>query len=47
MILWPISSAETMIPEMHSNFGTYVMFEGTPYSHLMIYQDPNDLPKKH
>jgi len=47
MILWPISSAETMIPERHSNFGTYVMFEGTPYSHLMIYQDPNDLPEKH
>lgn len=46
MILWPVSSAETMIPEKPTKFGTYVMFEGTPYAHLMIYQDPNDLPKK-
>jgi hypothetical protein len=25
--------------------GTYIMFAGTPYAHLMIYQDPNTLHK--
>jgi hypothetical protein len=23
--------------------GAYVMFDGTPYAHLMVYQDPNKL----
>ncbi|MBI5455014.1 MAG: hypothetical protein HY956_10315 [Deltaproteobacteria bacterium] len=46
MIFWPVSSAESMIPERPTKFGAYVMYEGTPYAHLMIYQDPNDLPKK-
>jgi len=25
--------------------GTYIMFAGTPYAHLMIYQDPATMMK--
>jgi len=28
------------IPGLPNEFGAYVMFEDTPYAHLMIYQDP-------
>ncbi len=41
MILWPFSAAETGLPTRPNAGGVYVMFGGTPYSHLMIYQDPN------
>ena len=41
MILWPFSAAGTGLPDRPNPAGMYVMFDGTPYSHLMIYQDPN------
>lgn len=43
MLFWPIDSKTSGIPTMPGKFGTYVMYDGTPYSHLMIYQDPKEL----
>jgi hypothetical protein len=40
MVFWPFDSKISGIPSMPSHFGAYVMFDGTPYAHLMIYQDP-------
>ena len=40
MLFWPIESKASGIPVLPNKWGTYVMFEGTPYAHLMIYQDP-------
>jgi hypothetical protein len=40
MIFWPINSDTSGIPSLPTKFGTYVMFQGTPYAHLMIYQNP-------
>lgn len=45
MMLWPFDMKSTMLPDRPGKFGTYIMFEGTPYAHLMIYQDPNKLGK--
>ncbi|MDO8426796.1 MAG: hypothetical protein Q7T24_04715 [Deltaproteobacteria bacterium] len=45
MILWPFESQATMIPTGPNKFGTYIMYDGTPYAHLMIYEDPNKLGK--
>ena len=42
MIFWPFDSKTTILPTQ-SHSSTYIMFEGTPYAHLMIIQDPNDL----
>jgi hypothetical protein len=46
MLLWPFDSASTGIPTRPNAGGTYIMFAGTPYAHLMIYQDPNMLMKQ-
>ena len=43
MVFWPIDSQASGIPALSSTFGTYVMFDGTPYAHLMIYQDPKKI----
>jgi hypothetical protein len=43
MLFWPVDSKASGIPLLPSKFGTYVMLEGTPFAHLMIYQDPNTL----
>ena len=43
MILWPIDAAATGLPTKPNSGGTYVMFAGTPYAHLMIHQDPKRL----
>ncbi|MBI2400539.1 MAG: hypothetical protein HYV23_05725 [Deltaproteobacteria bacterium] len=44
MILWPFDEKATGLPVMPNRFGAYVMYQGTPYSHLMIHQDPMKLP---
>jgi len=36
---------KTGLPTKPNAGGTYVMFEGTPFAHLMIYQDPKMLEK--
>ena len=43
MLLWPADPKATGIPTRPNAGGTYIMFPGTPYAHLMIYQDPNML----
>jgi hypothetical protein len=40
MIFWPFDSTASGLPSMPVPFGAYVMFDGTPYAHLMIYQNP-------
>ncbi len=40
MVFWPFGAKESMLPPYPDRFGAYIMYEGTPYAHLMIYQDP-------
>lgn len=44
MILWPVDAKEAALPEKPTRFGAFVMFPDTPYAHLMINQDPKNLP---
>jgi hypothetical protein len=43
MIMWPFSAAETKLPSLPNSPGAYVMFDGNPYAHVMIYQDPKKM----
>jgi hypothetical protein len=43
MVFWPVDSKTSGLPTLPGKFGTYIMFDGTPYAHLMIYQDPKFL----
>jgi len=43
MVMWPFDPAATKLPTMPNRAGVYIMFEGTPYAHLMVYQDPNKM----
>jgi hypothetical protein len=43
MLLVPLDPAATGIPTRPNAGGTYSMFAGTPYAHLMIYQAPKML----
>ena len=43
MVVWPFESKATGLPSMPGKHGTYVMWDGTPYAHLMIHQDPNKM----
>jgi hypothetical protein len=45
MIMWPFDSKAAGLPSRENPLGAYVMFDGTPYAHLMIYQDPNKIRK--
>jgi hypothetical protein len=42
MVFWPFDSKTTALPQTHTH-QAYIMFEGTPYAHLMIYQDPKEV----
>jgi hypothetical protein len=44
MILWAFDPKTEGMPTTPNPGGAYLMFEGTPYAHLMIYQDPKKLP---
>ncbi|MBI5344535.1 MAG: hypothetical protein HZB83_04245 [Deltaproteobacteria bacterium] len=44
-VFWPFESRVTRLPDYPGKFKTYVMYDGTPYSHLMIYQNPNGISK--
>jgi hypothetical protein len=46
MIMWPFSSEETKLPNKPNPSGAWVMFDGNPFAHLMIYQDPNKMKEK-
>lgn len=43
MVFWPFDSKMSGLPSTPQKFGTYVMWDGTPFAHLMIYQDPNKM----
>lgn len=43
MIMWPFDAAATHLPTVPNPSGVYIMFDGTPYAHLMVYQDPNQM----
>jgi hypothetical protein len=43
MLLWPFHQAESGLPTHPHGEGTYIMFAGTPYAHLMIHQNPATL----
>jgi predicted metal-binding membrane protein len=42
MLLWPVDPVTSGLPTK-ATAATYIMFAGTPYAHLMIYQDPKTL----
>lgn len=43
MLMWPFDAHATKLPTTPNASGVYIMFEGTPYAHLMIYQDPKKM----
>jgi hypothetical protein len=43
MIMWPFNASASKLPTVPNPSGVYVMFEETPYAHMMIYQDPNKM----
>ena len=43
MIMWPFDSKTSMLPSKPNPSGVYIMFDGTPYAHLMIHQDPKKM----
>jgi hypothetical protein len=43
MMMWPFDSASTKLPTQPNPSGVWIMFDGTPYAHLMIYQDPHKM----
>ena len=43
MLIWPMDPAASGLPTKENGTGVYVMFAGTPYAHVMVYQDPNQL----
>ena len=43
MVFWPFDPATTKLPTVPNPSGVYIMFEGSPYAHLMVYQDPNKM----
>lgn len=40
MLIWPFDPAATGLPTRENATGTYIMFAGTPWAHVMVYQDP-------
>jgi hypothetical protein len=40
MLLWNFDPAASGLPTHPNPQGTYIMFAGTPYAHLMVYQNP-------
>ena len=41
MLMWSFDPATSGLPVKENSAGVYIMFAGTPYAHLMIYQNPN------
>ena len=40
MLMWPLDPTKTGLPTLPNPGGAYVMFAGTPYAHLMVYENP-------
>jgi hypothetical protein len=43
MLMWPFDAAATKLPTAPNPSGVYIMFEDSPYAHLMVYQDPKKM----
>ena len=43
MLMWPIDPATSGLPTKPNASGVYIMFAGTPYAHLMVYQNPGTM----
>jgi hypothetical protein len=43
MVMWPFDAAATKLPTAPNPSGVYIMFDGSPYAHLMVYQDPRKM----
>jgi hypothetical protein len=43
MIMWPFGSADSKLPTHPNPSGVWIMFDGNPYAHLMVYQDPSKM----
>lgn len=43
MVMWPFDPAVTQLPTVPNASGVYIMFQDSPYAHLMIYQDPSKM----
>jgi hypothetical protein len=43
MLIYPFSSEKTFLPDVPTIFGTWVMFDNTPFAHLMVYEDPMNM----
>jgi len=43
MIMWPFNSEEAKLPTHPNPSGARIMFDGNPYAHVMIYQDPSKM----
>ena len=43
MVMWPFDPNASQLPTVPNPSGVYIMFDGSPYAHLMIYQDPNKM----
>jgi hypothetical protein len=43
MMMWPFDSSTAKLPNHPNPSGVWIMFDGTPYAHLMVYQDPNKM----
>lgn len=43
MVMWPFDAVATKLPTHPNPSGVYIMFDGTPYAHLMVYQDPQKM----
>ena len=43
MLMWHYDAATSGLPTKENASGVYIMFAGTPWAHLMIYQDPNKM----
>ena len=42
MVMWPFDPS-SQLPTIPNGSGVYIMFQDSPYAHLMIYQDPNKM----
>lgn len=45
MLMWHFDPATSGLPTKENPGGVYIMFAGTPYAHLMVYQDPMQIGK--
>jgi len=46
MMMWPFTSVDTQLPSRPNPSGVWIMFDGTPFAHLMVYQDPIKMKEK-